>query len=201
MRQQINLYQGELIDKPEPFQSRMAGLVLVGVAICLVLVSVFDYWQMTTLKKQLVPLQQQQRVATDLIISLEQQHPERKLNKLLEEKITRLEQEVQGQRKALDYFTTQDRGGNDLILGPLENLARYRQPGVWLQRISLLAGGRKVQLAGGAVTAEKVPEYLQLLGEKDVFGGQLFARLQLQRLEEHSGQVEFTLDSVTEISQ
>ena len=30
MRQQINLYRDELIDKSEPFQSRQAGLVLVA---------------------------------------------------------------------------------------------------------------------------------------------------------------------------
>ncbi len=199
MRQQINLYQGALIDKPEPFQSRLAALILMLTVVCLGMVATYDYWQTSTLKKMVEPLQVQQQNASELVASLEQKYPERQPSSLLQEKINRLEREIGGQRRALNYFSAQGQTGNSLILEPLESLARYRQPGVWLQRISLLQGGREVQLVGNAIKPEQVPAYLQLLGDKNVFGGQVFGRLQLNRLQESSGRIEFTLDSVAEV--
>jgi len=198
MRQQINLYQGVLIDKPEPFQSRQSGLLLVAVAVCLALVGLYSYWQAGLMNKQVEELRQQQQTASARVVELEKQYPKREKSALLQEKIRRLEQELQGQRKALDYFSKQDPENNGTILASLEGLARYPQQGIWLQRISLLHGGHEVQLAGSALKPEDIPTYLQLLGEKNVFGGQIFARLKLNRLKERAGQVDFKLDSMQE---
>jgi len=195
MRQQINLYQGVLVDKPEPFQSRQSGLLLIAVAVCLALVGLYSYWQAGSMQKQVAELRQQQQIANTHVIELEKQYPEREQNVLLQEKIKRVEQELQGQRTALDYFSTQDQRSNGAILASLEGLARYPQQGLWLRQIRLLAGGQEVQLAGSALAPEQIPVYLQLLGEKNIFGGQVFSRLQLKRLKEQFGQVDFELDS------
>ncbi|MCF6266320.1 MAG: PilN domain-containing protein [Desulfuromusa sp.] len=195
MRQQINLYQGVLIDKPEPFQSRQSGLLLVVVFICLVLAGLYSYWQAGLMKKQVEELRQQQQTLSARVVELENQYPEREQNVLLQEKIKRVEQELQGQRTALDYFSNQDQESNGAILASLEGLARYPQQGLWLRKISLLHGGQEVQLTGSALKPERIPVYLQLLGEKNIFGGQVFSRLQLKRLEGQSGQVDFELDS------
>ncbi|MDX2495864.1 MAG: hypothetical protein QNK27_12945, partial [Desulfuromusa sp.] len=196
MRQQINLYQGVLIDKPEPFQSRQSGLLLVAVAVCLALVGLYSYWQAKSMQVQADDLRDQHQLINMRVIELEKQNPVREKSALLQEKIRRLEQELQGQRKALNYFSKQDPENNGTILASLEGLARYPQQGIWLQRISLLRGGHEVQLAGSALKPEAIPAYLQLLGEKNVFGGQVFARLKLNRLKERAGQVDFKLDSV-----
>ncbi len=195
MRQQINLYQDVLIDKPEPFQGRLAILVLLATSLVMLAFVAFQYWQTTTLQKQIVPLEQQKQVLAVRIASLEKQYPQRQVSPLLQEKITRLEREIQGQKKAIDYFSIQRQSGNNMILGSLEGLARYRQPGVWLRRISLLRTGQGVDISGSAVRAEQIPEYLKLLGDKNVFGGKVFSRLQLKRLEDQGGRIEFNLNS------
>ncbi len=195
MRQQINLYQGVLIDKPEPFQSRQSGLLLGAVIICLALAGLYSYWQAGLMKKQVEELRQQQQTLSARVVELENQYPEREQNVLLQEKIKRVEQELQGQRTALDYFSSQDQESNGAILASLEGLARNPQQGLWLRKISLLHGGQEVQLTGSALKPEQIPLYLQLLGEKNIFGGQVFSRLQLKRLEGQSGQVDFELDS------
>ncbi|MEA3545500.1 MAG: hypothetical protein U9R69_09825 [Thermodesulfobacteriota bacterium] len=201
MRQQINLYRDELIDRPEPFQSRQTGLILAMVVVGLVLVGCFSYWQTRSLTAQVVELRQQQQVASGRVAELEKQFPKLEKSVLLQKKIHRLEEELQGKRDALDYFSRQDKQSNGVILESLENLARYRQPGIWLQRITILQRGQEVQLFGSALKPEQIPEYLQLLGEKNVFGGQVFARLKLDRLKEKDDQINFRLDSVQDATQ
>lgn len=200
MRQQINLYQDGLIDKPEPFQSRQAVIILIVVVGCLILAGLYSYWQAGMLQDQANDLRQQQQLISTQVAELEKQYPKREQSVLLQEKIQRLEQELQGQRKAIDYFSKQNQEGNASIVESLEGLARYPQQGIWLRQISLLQGGQDVQLSGSAVKAEQIPEYLQLLGEKNIFGGQVFARLKLNRLKERTGQVDFKLDSVQEVT-
>lgn len=196
MRQQINLYQGVLIDKPEPFQGRQVGMLLAAVVICLALAGFYSYWQATSVQAQVDDLRQQQQLVSTQVAALEKQYPEREQSALLQGKIKRVEQELQGQRKALDYFSRQDQRGNGTILASLEGLARYPQQGVWLRRISLLSGGAEVKISGSAIKPEQVPEYLRLLGEKNIFGGQIFSRLELKRLKERAGQIDFELDSM-----
>ncbi|MEA3362031.1 MAG: PilN domain-containing protein [Thermodesulfobacteriota bacterium] len=198
MRQQINLYQDILINKPEPFQSRQVGIILVAIVICLALVGFYSYQQVNSLQTQADELRQQQQLARAQVVELEKQYPVRSPNILLQEKIKRLEQKLQGQRKALDYFTRQDRESNGTILASLEGLARHPLQGIWLRQISLLKRGQEVQLSGSALKPEDIPDYLQLLGEKNVFGGQVFARLKLNRLKERADQVDFKLDSAQE---
>jgi len=195
MRQQINLYQDVLIDKPEPFQSRQVGMLLMIIALCLGLVGFYSYWQASSLQKQAEDLRQQQQNIAIRVAQLEKQYPERQPSVLLQEKIERIEQSISGQRQALDFFSKQDQKSNGSILSSLEGLARYPQKGVWLRQVHLLQSGQEIQLAGSALKAEQVPEYLHLLGVKNIFGGQIFSRLKLKRLKEQNGQVDFELDS------
>lgn len=198
MRQQINLYQDVLIDKPEPFQSRQVGMILFAVIICLALAGFYSYWQADSMQAQVDDLRQQQQLLSMRVVELEEQYPQREHSILLLEKIKRVERELQGRRKALDYFSKQDQESNGAILASLEGLARYPQQGIWLRRISLLNNGQEIQLTGSALKPEQIPEYLHLLGVNNIFGGQVFSRLKLQRLEERSGQVDFELDSTRE---
>ncbi len=195
MRQQINLYQDVLIDKPEPFQSRQVYMLLVTVVICLIIAGIYSYWLTNSLKTEVVGLRQQQQLLSGQVIALEKQYPKREPSVLLQEEIKRIEQELLGQGKALDYFSQQDQGNNEMILASLEGLARNSQQGIWLRKIKLSQCGQEIQLTGRALKAELVPEYLTLLGEKNIFGGQIFARLKLNRLKEQAGQVNFELDS------
>lgn len=195
MRQQINLFQDVLIDKPEPFQSRQVGMLLILIVVGLALVGLYSYWQVDSLKVQASALRWQQQLLREQVEQLEEQYPERASSTLLLEKIKRVELELRGQRKALDYFTKQDQENNEAILASLEGLARYPQQGIWLRRVSLLDAGGRVQLVGSALKPEKIPEYLSLLGEKNVFGGQVFSQLKLKRFKERAGQVDFELDS------
>lgn len=195
MRQQINLYQDVLIDKPEPFQSRSAALLLLLTVILLALFAGFSYWQNQGLAQQLDRIKKQHEADSQRIAELEQRYPEPRKNVLLEEKIIRLEQEIKSQNEALNYFSTQDPQGNGKILAALNGLARHPLKGVWLNQVRLAEGGTQVRLSGSALKAEIIPDYLGLISENNIFGGQVFSRLSLNRVEKKLNQIDFTLES------
>lgn len=195
MRQQINLYQDVLIDKPEPLQSGQAWLVVALVSLCCGLLGGYSYWSMNSIASQRDSLVAQLEVEEQRITELELKYPEVEKNVLLEEKIRRLEREIEGRRQALAYFSSQDGATNLTMLASLEGLARTPLDGVWLRKVRLFNRGEEVQLSGHSVAPELVPDYLSLLSEEHVFGGQIFSRFQLDRSRDKNGQIRFALET------
>jgi hypothetical protein len=197
MRQQINLYQERLIDKPQPWQARQAVLLLLLTACGLLALAGYFYWQADARSAQATRLQGERDSLSERVAGLEEQYPASQKNVLLEEKLKQLERRIQGQRQALDFFAAgEDR--NQSMIATLEGLARHQAEGVWLRQVRLEQAGRQVRLAGSAQRPEQVPAYLQLLGNNFVFAGKLFDRLQLERLKEQPHQVDFVLESTQE---
>jgi hypothetical protein len=195
MRQQINLFQDVLIDKPEPLRSRQVGLIMLAFSGLLLLLSLLGYWQLRSAEQRLNALQQQRDTLQTKVVALEQQYPERQKSALLEEEIKRTSQTLDGQKQLLGYFALREKRGNQALLDILEGLARHRADGIWLRRIELLDGGANIALAGSALRPEQVPQYLQSLGGQGVLGGQVFSQLKIARLQEKPGQVDFSLES------
>jgi hypothetical protein len=198
MRQNINLYQAALIDKPEPLRTRQAGLLLFGLLALLLVVSLFSYRHLRSQQGQLTQLQQQEIQRGALVAELEQQFPSREKDALLAAKIHQLEQQLAGQKQLLGYFSNQKKVADNRILGTLEGLAKHVQKGVWLNRIQLDESGSRVELSGTALRPEQIPAYLQYLGQQRVFNGQVFSRFKLIRLKERPGEVDFSLASAPE---
>ena len=193
-RQQINLYQDQLIDKPQPLQARQAALLLLAILFVLGLLCGHRYWVATGLEKQLEELQQQQQIASARVVELEKKYPELHENALLKEELQRLEKKIEGQKQALEYFSKQE-NNNRTIFSSLKGLAQMSPQGLWLHQVQLLGGGEQVLLAGSALQADQVPVYLQLIGDKKIFGGKVFAQLEIKRVQEQDGHVNFILES------
>lgn len=201
MRQQINLYQDILKDKTQPLQSRQARLVLLLVVLCIILIAFFSYFQNSRLHKQAEALRQQNAQAEEQLAELERLYPPPVENVLLAEKVRQLELDLAGQKITLKYFEERDDKSNMKILSSLEKLAQNPFAGVWLRRIAISHGGKGVSLTGSGVDAERLPDYLQMLSDSQVFDGQLFERLKIQRLQEKEDRVDFLLESLPEVKQ
>ena len=195
MRQQINLYRGSLIDQPKPLQSRQAGLVLLVAFIFVLLFAGFSYRQLSGSQQQLATLGEQHKSLSVRVSELEKQYPEPQENAVLKAKIHRLEMEIQGQRQALSYFADKDNSSNSAILTSLEELASHPSRGLWLRSVRMLQQGEQVELAGSALKANQIPEYLQMIGDKNIFKGKVFAQLKLKRMQEQNNRIDFTLGS------
>lgn len=198
MRQQINLYQEVLIDRPEPLAVRQFVVLLAAFAVLLVLLGLGVFWQLKTEEGRLLALQQQQAELASLVAALEKEHPERVKSVLLEEQLADAKSALAGQKKVLAYFTEQDSTTGVEVVRTLEGLAAHRSPGVWLSRVQLDVAGDNIALAGSALRPEQVPQYLKFLGDEQVLAGRVFSRLSLTRLQERPGQVDFNLESARE---
>lgn len=198
MRQQINLYRGRLVDQSEPLQSKQAGLLLLVVVIMASMFAGFSYWQLSGSQKQFAALEKQQKQLSARVGELEQQYPEPQKNALLGEKIRRLEVQIAGQQQALNYFADKDTTSNETILASLQGLASHPYQGLWLRRVRLMQEGAGVEIAGSALLAEQIPDYLQMLGDNNIFGGKVFAQLKVKRMQEQRNRIDFTLGSTRE---
>jgi len=198
MRQQINLFQAVLIDKPEPLQASQVKLILGLFIALLTVLSLFGYWQLNNAEQQMSKLQLQKDTLESQVVALEKKFPERQKSALLIEEIHRSEGALAGQKKLLGYFSLRSNDGNGSILAILSGLAQHRAKGIWLRRIQLSTAGRDIALDGTALRPEQVPQYLQSLGEQKVLVGKVFSRLSLARLDERSGQVDFSLESLAD---
>ncbi|MDJ0623052.1 MAG: hypothetical protein QNJ17_08800 [Desulfocapsaceae bacterium] len=201
MRQQINLYQDILKDKTQPLQGRQAGVMLLLVFFCIALIAVFSYFQGSRLHKKAEVLRQQNEQAERQLAELERLYPPPVENALLAEKVRQLEAKLAGQKITLKYFEERDDNSNMKILRSLEKLAQNPFAGVWLRRIVISHDGKGVALTGSGVDAERLPDYLQMLSDSEVFAGQLFERLKIQRLQEKEDRVDFLLESLPEADQ
>lgn len=194
-RQQINLFQDCLIDRPEPWQSRQAWLVLLIVLVLCTVVSLFSFQQISRMAGERDELQRQINAQEQSVETLEAQYPEANKSVLLEERLARLELEVERQREALSYFSERKAPGNESIVESLEGLAGTSFRGLWLNRIHFAKSGEAVVLTGTATSAERIPDYLARLSEQSIFGGRAFSHLQLTRVEKAGDLVDFNLAS------
>ena len=63
----------------------------------------------------------------------------------------------------------------------LEAFGRRQMDGLWLRRIVMESGGRRLALLGAATSPTRVPAYLAALSKEPALGGALFAGLELRR--------------------
>ena len=201
MQQQINLYQDILKDKTEPLQSRQAGLLLVVIVFGIALFATFSFFQNSRLTQQAEELRRQNHQAETRLAELERVYPPPQESVLLAEKVRQLETELAGRKITLNYFQGRDDTSNMKILQSLEKLAQNPFSGVWLRRIVISHDGQGVALTGSSVDADRLPDYLQMLSDQKIFGGQLFERLRIERLQEKENRVDFLLESLPEAAQ
>ena len=75
----------------------------------------------------------------------------------------------------------------------LEGLARRDRESVWLQRIAIANGGRRLALEGGALDAEQVPVWLSGLSGEAAFSGKEFRTFQIEQPQDDGPGVRFSL--------
>ncbi len=199
MRQQINLYQAVLVDRPEPLQGRQAARIVGGFLLLLLVLGGYSFWQLTRVSQQLDEVRQQVAGTQGRVEQVERQYPVRQPNALLAQEVVRAEQQLEATKLLLGYFSTRQHGENERYLEILEGLARNPVSGVWLREILLNGNAEHVRFAGSALKAELVPQYLQHLGEHGVLNGQIFGDFRLERLQERLEHVDFILGTSREL--
>ena len=192
MRQQVNLLSEELKPKVQPMtigQLMAAWVALVGV---LTVVSGGDgasLWQLAT---QHEDTQNQWQVLHDAN-SLLKAGVSEQADPALRLEVEDLRERRAEQRRLMDLLFGYKTRQTDGFSPYLNDLAEYRVDGMWLQRITLDAGGARIHLNGRTTDPKVLPQFLKRLSLGDSFRGHRFHNFELK--ESDQGLLEFDISN------
>ncbi|NIB44383.1 hypothetical protein HBA55_32615 [Pseudomaricurvus alkylphenolicus] len=180
-RQEINLYLPHLRPRLDYLSAPVVAAGLMAMVAVLVLLSALSGWQAGNLAEQLH--QQKQRLAT-----LEQQTEDFKSRlpasdaDRLEAQITSISDEIERRRSISELIDGQSIGNAKGFSMAMDSLASQVNDQVALTGFDFIAGGRRIALAGQALSPEAVPLYVERLQVSEGFKDSLFGQLQIQRV-------------------
>jgi hypothetical protein len=179
--QQINLYQ-PIFRKEEKKFSTVAMLQAMGlVAIGVVLLYGFTWWQSEALKNELKRVEQSHATASKRLADASQKFGASAGVATIDTEIARLESELAAKQQIQKILArgifSNTRGFSDYFA----SFARQRVPGVWLTGFDITGAAEDMSLAGRTVNPELVPRYLQKLSSETTLAGIEFRAFQMTR--------------------
>ena len=181
MSQQINLYQ-PIFRKEEKKFSTVAMLQAVGlVAVGVVLLYGFTWWQSEALKSELKRVEQSHATASKRLADAGQKFAPRTGAASIDTEIARLEGELAARQQIQEILRrgifSNTRGFSDYFA----SFARQRVPGVWLTGFDITGAAEDMSLAGRTTNPELVPRYMQKLSSEKTLAGIEFRAFQMSR--------------------
>lgn len=180
MSQQINLYQ-PIFRKEEKKFSTVAMLQAVGlVAIGVVLLYGFTWWQSEALKNELKRVEQSHAAASKRLADASQKFGPR-AGASIDTEIARAETEIAARQQIQKILArgvfSNTRGFSDYFA----SFARQRVPGLWLTGFDITGAAEDMSLVGRTTNPELVPRYLQKLSSETTLAGIEFRAFQMSR--------------------
>ena len=181
MSQQINLYQ-PIFRKEEKKFSTVAMLQAVGlVAIGVVLLYGFSWWQNQTLKNEIRRVEQNHATASKRLADASQKFGPRAGAVSIDTEIARAEDEIAARQQIREILRrgifSNTRGFSDYFV----SFAHQRIPGVWLTEFDITGAAEEMSLAGRTTNPELVPRYMQKLSSEKTLAGIEFRAFQMNR--------------------
>jgi Tfp pilus assembly protein PilN len=179
MSQQINLFNPIFLKQKKIFSARTMAQALGIIVLGLCVLTGLAAWQVYRLSRDIATSEARFRAEEARMNEARAALSQRKASAAMEQEVRALEQEVALREAVLRLME-----GNALgeVTGAgvyLRALARQHLQGLWLTAVELEGG--ELNLAGRALSAELVPEYLRRLGEEEVLRGRRFATFQMER--------------------
>jgi hypothetical protein len=198
VRQNINLYQPIFRRERKVFSAgtmvMMLGLLVLGLAA----LQAWGNWRHAQLQEQVAQLQAQEREAISGLRNLDGLWPGRGVSPARRGAVDAAEVERDLKRRALQVLDAGRLGDQEGFAGHLEALARQRVEPVWLTRIRIAEGGRRLTLEGLTHDAPQVPVYLQRLAEEPAYRGTEYRTMRLDRAEDERGRPAMSFHLSTE---
>ena len=171
-----------------------------GIAVLLVLVATIAWssWLSGRLEAAEQDVRALNDAIDDIVFNLEERSEflvDRNADPGLLEEIAERERELQDKRRVLNLLSGETLGNTHGFAEQLAALGRTHSEGLWLQRIELEDGGRRLALQGRALAAELVPEFLDALEGEVAFNGVAFNRVTVRSVTDEPG-VRFVLANV-----
>jgi len=195
MNQQINLYQPIFRRQKKVFSA--LAMFQICAFFFVVFISLYLYGQikLAPLKEQTVRLDQDLRTLGAQLTKVQSQRPGETGSRLLENEITRLNNELAKRKQVQNVLSSQSIGNTDGMSGYLEAFARQHLQGMWLTRIAVANGGKRLGLNGKTLSSELVPAYMEQLAGESLLNGMSFNVMELTRPADPSNQLEFYIST------
>lgn len=137
----------------------------------------------------------------ELILSLEERSyslAERNAAPALVAELQRREREAEDKSRVLDLLSGESVGNTEGFSGHLAALGRRHPRDLWLDRIVIGDGGRRLALRGLTLDADLVPRFLHELQREPGLAGTAFASFTLAGDDEAPGPMRFALATACE---
>jgi hypothetical protein len=178
--QQINLYQ-PIFRKEEKKFSTMAMLQATGlVAVGVVVLYAFTWWQGETLKSELKQVAQSHATATKRLADITEKFGQKK-SVSLDSEITRLESEIVAKQRMQEILQRGIFSNTTGFSNYFVSFARQHIPGIWLTGFDITGAAEQMTLAGRTTNPELVPRYMQKLSSEQPLSGIEFRTFQMKR--------------------
>ena len=195
LEQRINFYQ-DSFRKPEirfPL-SQMVG-VWVLILVLLLMVTLVDFVRIQSQRGNVEKLQASQVRMEGAVKQLQEQLDKRVTDPALQKHEADLRNMLQGKLQFLAALKQQGDTHQIHFSSVLEGLAQRDIGRLWLTRIQLRSPGPELSLDGLTTEAKAVPDYLAALHQESVFGGMEFRTLNVERQQERSRYLTFSVST------
>lgn len=180
MTQQVNLLNKALIRPRDWLSIRNISLVYGLALLMMYLLYSSSIVEMQTLAQQReVALTTLENTRAELAV-IANQKGNIPNNQEQEQELNRLMQKKEAQAKLLASFQHLQGESGHHILDYMIGFASQTMNGVWITGFRLNGFEQQISVTGSALSAEKVPAYIEQLGLHPVFAGKLFSGLTLK---------------------
>ncbi len=200
MNQQINLFQPIFRAQRKVFSAIVIAQMLGIAAVVLMLIYGYSYWRTQQLFAEYSSLQAHQDQLTARLTQFQSKLPKPARNLALSKELKDLESERDLKAQAVNALKDRTLGSTSGFSTQLAGLGLHPTHGLWLTDILFAGGGADFELAGRAMDARLVPQYLQALATEPAFGDIAFKSMRIgQAPKQVRGKISFLLSTASDI--
>jgi hypothetical protein len=179
--QQINLYQPIFRKEEKKFSTvamlQAAGLVAIGV----IAIYGYSWWQNGELKKELKRVDQNQATAAKRLAEVTEKFGQGGKQSPIDLEIVRLESEIVSRQRIQEALQSgvfsNTLGFSDYFV----SFARQHIRGIWLTGVDITGAAEQMILSGRSTSPELIPRYMQKLSAEKPLSGIVFNVFQMNR--------------------
>jgi hypothetical protein len=203
MLQQINLYEPIFREDHKLFSATTICVGLGIVAAGLMAITVFSWWRVQSLDRQLHAVHTQEAEQKNLMAQANAIVDRSGSHETMEIHLQAMVIDLTRRQQALRYLRGGDAGGssgpvlaNRGFVGRMTALAHQQLDGLWLTGAIFVSGSDSLELTGDAMSADLVPIYLARLMNEPAIAGTKLQSIEIRRPKKPNGaEIEFTVSS------
>jgi hypothetical protein len=207
MLQQVNLYEPIFREDHKLFSATTIGTALGIVAAGLLAITLFSWWRVQSLDRQLHAVHAQQAEQEKLMAQANAIVDQAGSHQTMEIHLQAMVADLARRQQALAYLRGGDTvGSSDAVranrgfVGRMTALARQQLDGLWLTGATFVSGSDNFELTGAATNADLVPMYLARLMNEPAIAGTKLQWIEIHQPKKPIGaQIEFMVSSSASI--